>query len=80
MPNFSINRQAPVLLALGEAIRAARLVRHLSQERLALLADIDRSYLGRIERGDNNVALLTLLKISVALDLSAAELLASAGL
>jgi transcriptional regulator with XRE-family HTH domain len=46
---------------------------------LALLADVDRSYVGRVERGDNNVALLTLLKLSGALGVSASVLLQKAG-
>nr|WP_229446595.1 helix-turn-helix transcriptional regulator [Massilia oculi] len=46
----------------------------ISQEDLALIAGVDRSYLGRVERGDNNVAILTLHRIARALDVSLAEL------
>lgn len=79
MPNPSKNRQDPKLVALGVAIKRARLAKGLSQEHLALYADIDRSYLGRVERGDNNIAILTLSKIAYALDLAASELLTDAG-
>lgn len=80
MPNLSKNRQDPVLVALGEAIRGIRLSKNISQEKLALLAEVDRSYVGRVERGDNNVAVLTLVKLAGALDISAAQLMGEAGL
>ena len=80
MPNLSKQRQDPALLALGAAIRRVRRQLGISQERLALLAEVDRSYAGRVERGDNNIALLTLLKVARALDISLAELLAKAKL
>lgn len=80
MPNLSRNRQDPVLVALGEAVRRIRLSKGISQERLALLAEVDRSYVGRVERGDNNVAVLTLARLSGALDISISELMHEAGL
>lgn len=80
MPNLSKQRQNPALIALGSAIRNIRKQQGVSQEKLALLAEIDRSYMGRIERGDNNVAVLTLMKIGQALDISVAELMSKAGL
>jgi transcriptional regulator with XRE-family HTH domain len=80
MPNLSRNRQDPVLVALGEAIRRLRLSKDISQEKLALLAEVDRSYVGRVERGDNNVAVLTLARLASALDISIAKLMKEAGL
>jgi len=80
MPNLSRNRQDPVLVALGEAIRRVRLSKDISQERLALLAEVDRSYVGRVERGDNNVAVLTLFRLAGALDISISKLMQEAGL
>lgn len=74
MPNLSKNRQDPLLLSLGGAIKRIRLEKALSQEKLALLAGIDRTYVGQVERGDNNVAILTLSRLARALDLSIAEL------
>lgn len=70
MPNPSRNRQDPKLVALGEAIRRIRQTKEISQENLALLAEVDRSYVGRVERGDNNVAILTLAKLANALGVS----------
>lgn len=80
MPNLSRNRQDPLLVALGEAIRRTRLSKEISQEKLALLAEVDRSYVGRVERGDNNVAVLTLVRLAHALDISIAQLMQEAGL
>lgn len=74
MPNLTKQRQHPALIALGRAIIQARTKQGLSQEKLALIAGVDRSYVGRVERGDNNIAILTLLKLSQALDLSLEEL------
>ena len=52
----------------------------ISQERLALLVEIDRSYVGRVERGDNKVAVLTLLKVATALGTTIAQLMKQAKL
>jgi transcriptional regulator with XRE-family HTH domain len=56
------------------------LARGISQEKLALLAEVDRSYVGRIERGDNNAAVLTLAKLASALGVSVAKLMQEARL
>lgn len=80
MPNLSSFRQDPVLIALGDAIKRARLAAGLSQEELALKAEIDRSHLGRIERGDNNVAMLTLHRIAHAMNITVTALVADAHL
>lgn len=61
-------------MALGRAIRAERKSRGISQEKLALAAEVDRSYVGRIERGDNNAAALTLLKLAKAMGITLAKL------
>lgn len=65
----------PALVKLGAAIRAARVDKHLSQEALADKANIDRSYIGGIERGEHNVAFMNLLKIADALEMKLSELL-----
>ncbi|WP_255351726.1 helix-turn-helix domain-containing protein [Citromicrobium sp. RCC1897] len=69
-----------MLPLLGEAIRCARTERQMSQEALADLAEIDRSHMGRIERGERNVTILNLRKISNALNVSMAALLSDARL
>jgi transcriptional regulator with XRE-family HTH domain len=52
------------LQVLGERIRAARKAKGLSQEDLALEADIDRSYIGGVERGERNLSFKKLCAIS----------------
>ncbi len=80
MPNLSGKRQHHLLVSLGKTIRQIRLPKGISQEKLALLAEVDRSYVGRVERGDNNVAVLTLARLATALDLTIAKLMQKAGL
>jgi transcriptional regulator with XRE-family HTH domain len=69
-----------VLVALGEAIRRARTGAGLSQEALAVDADLDRSYMGGIERGEHNLTVMNIVKIADALKLKPSTLLDSAGL
>jgi transcriptional regulator with XRE-family HTH domain len=45
-----------------------------SQEELAHRADVDRSYVGGVERGERNVTFLMLCQLSAALELSVSEL------
>lgn len=68
------------LVVLGEAVRARRKVLAMSQEALADHAGIDRSHMGKIERGERNVTLLNLVRIAEALDFKLSEMLANAGL
>lgn len=63
-----MSKKNKYLVELGEHIRDARKAKGLSQEQLALQAEIDRSYVGGIERGERNVSFLTLVKIAVCLD------------
>lgn len=68
------------LKRLGEAVRARRKAMGLSQETLADAAGIDRSHMGKIERGERNVTLLNVVKIAAALNGSASDLLREANL
>lgn len=70
----------PSLVALGEAIRRVRARRGMSQEGLALAADLDRSYIGGIERGEVNVALINIVKLADAMSLTIEALMGEAGL
>jgi ribosome-binding protein aMBF1 (putative translation factor) len=71
---------APVLVAFGAAVRRARQERGLSQEELAHRAGIDRSYMSSIERGGQNLGLMSIARIARAMDMAAAELLLEARL
>ena len=54
---------------VGLNIRRAREEKGISQERLALLADLHRAYVGQKERGEKNIGLRNLEKIAKALDI-----------
>jgi transcriptional regulator with XRE-family HTH domain len=69
----------PLLVSLGVAIRNARLELGLSQEALALSTELDRSYVGGIERGEHNLTTINLAKLSSALNLRLSELLVKSG-
>ena len=56
------------LIELGNNIRKIRNDLELSQEHLAEKADLDRTYVGGIERGERNVTIISILKISRALE------------
>ena len=62
-------------LQIGKLIRNKRVERNLSQESVALLSGIDRSYIGRIERGQVNITVEKLYVIAKVLDIPIKELL-----
>lgn len=68
------------LKRLGAAIRAQRHASGLSQEALADASGIDRSHMGKVERGERNVTLLNLLRIAASLGTKASTLLVEADL
>ncbi|MFN8476064.1 MAG: helix-turn-helix transcriptional regulator [Anaerolineae bacterium] len=62
------------LAQFGANVRQYRLARGLSQEELASLAGLHRTYVGGIERGEQNVSLLNILRLAVALQVSPSKL------
>lgn len=68
------------LVSLGQVVRELRLAKGWSQEAFADYAEIDRSYIGGIERGEHNIALINLVKIASTLGIKAAQLLDKAKL
>jgi transcriptional regulator with XRE-family HTH domain len=59
---------------LGESIRAERKKAKLSQEKLAEKADLNRNYIGEIERAEKKITLETLWKVAKALNLRIRDL------
>jgi transcriptional regulator with XRE-family HTH domain len=55
-------------VALGRAIRELRHEKGISQERLAELADLHRTYVGGVERGERNVSFANILRLAEALE------------
>lgn len=60
---------------LGWNLRSLRVAKGMSQERLGLEAGIDRSYVGRVERGSENVTLTRLDSFASVLGVTVAQLL-----
>lgn len=67
--------EAEPAIAFGKAVRAARVARQISQEELATRAGIERSHMGKIERGQHMPSLALILRVSIALNDSAANLM-----
>lgn len=65
----------PRLVAFGEKVRQIRKKKGLSQEAFADLAGIDRSYMGHIERGDQNITLTKIHQIADALEVPVVNLI-----
>jgi len=65
----------PLLRTIGLTIRSLRRERGLSQEALAALAHIDRSYMSGVERGLRNISVLNVARIASALDVPVRDLL-----
>ena len=59
----------------GQRIKALRKAKGLSQEQLANLAEIDRTYLLAVERGERNISLIVAEKIAIALGEQLSQLL-----
>jgi transcriptional regulator with XRE-family HTH domain len=64
-----------VLVAFGARVREFRTRRGLSQEKLAEFANLHRTYVGSLERGERNVALINIHRLAKALDVEPRELL-----
>jgi transcriptional regulator with XRE-family HTH domain len=58
----------------GGRVRELRRQKGLSQESLALACDLDRTYIGGVERGERNISLINICRIAAALNVSVREL------
>ena len=64
----------PILLAFGQRVQELRKNRNLSQEQLADMAGVHRTYIGMVERAEKNITLRNIKKIAKALDVNIKEL------
>ena len=64
-----------VQFLFGENLRKIRLKRGISQEKLAELAGLHRTYVSSVERGERNISLINIEKLAIALDVSMAKLM-----
>ncbi|MEQ3530187.1 helix-turn-helix transcriptional regulator [Pseudoalteromonas sp. XMcav11-Q] len=65
-----------ILKSFGKSLRAYRVNRGLSQEELAELAHLDRTYISGVERGTRNISLKAIYSLATALEMSVSQLLA----
>ena len=63
------------LLIFGNRLRALRLARGITQEVLAERADLHPTYIGGVERGERNLGLLNLFKLTAALGVRPSDIL-----
>jgi transcriptional regulator with XRE-family HTH domain len=72
---MSRSKSGDLRVAFGQAVRRLRHAKGISQEKLAELAEIHRTYIGDVERGTRNIALVNMSKIAVALGVSLSRLI-----
>ena len=77
-PAGSTTHDAELAHAFGAAVRALRMERGIAQESLAHQAGIERSHMGKIERGEHMPTLAIIFKIAGALECSTAVLMSEA--
>jgi len=65
----------PILLHFGNKVQEFRKAQNLSQEKLAELAGVHRTYIGMIERAEKNITLCNIQKIANALKIDIKDLL-----
>lgn len=63
-----------ILKKFGSKVRELRKHQGISQEKLAKIVSLHRTYIGGIERGERNVSLANISKIAVALEVEIKEL------
>lgn len=73
--HFCHMKDSIILINVGENIRTHRLALKLSQEQLSFACNLDRSYVGGVERGERNVSIINLCKIALALETTPSSLL-----
>lgn len=71
-------RKEIALTSFGDAVKRKRCAMGLSQEELAELAELHRTYIGAIERGERNVSLRNIHRLAMALRMTASELMREA--
>ncbi|MEZ8288906.1 helix-turn-helix domain-containing protein [Vibrio sp. 10N.237.312.B06] len=64
-----------VCLSFGMHLKKIRLDNSLSQEKLAELSDLDRTYISSVERGQRNISLVNICKLATALNIPRSKLL-----
>jgi transcriptional regulator with XRE-family HTH domain len=68
-------RAEQISTVFGQVLREQRLSRQLSQEELALAADVDRTFVSQMERGIRQPTITTLMKLAGALNIQPSTLI-----
>lgn len=69
-----MKNNSTILKKFGDRVRELRIQKGLSQEQLAHIANVHRTYIGMIERAEKNITLLNIEKIANALDTTIKQL------
>lgn len=72
---WQLRKMEDIKVKFGQRVKELRLSKGYSQEKLAEISDLDRTYIPGIEAGKRNVSLIVLQKIANAFDISISELL-----
>ena len=67
--------KSEVSIKFGKKVRDARTKKGLSQEQLAHIANVHRTYIGMIERAEKNITLINIEKIAKALEVNIKDLI-----
>lgn len=67
MKNNYSDEERDILLKIGKCIKDLRIKEGLSQEKLGYKSNLDRTYIGSVERGERNISIINLIKIAKAL-------------
>ena len=70
-----MKNKSEILIKFGDRVREIRTQKGLSQEQLASLADVHRTYIGMIERGERNISLTNMAVFAKVFEMSISELL-----
>lgn len=72
-----MNNELEIKKIFGAKLREIRQEKALSQEALANVCELDRTYIGGVERGERNISLINIVRIANALEVSPSILLSS---
>ncbi len=70
-----MKHKSEISISFGKLLKDLRKRKEISQEELAFRSNLNRTYIGMIERGEKNITLYNLYKISNGLGISLKELL-----
>jgi transcriptional regulator with XRE-family HTH domain len=70
-----MEKRHPNLVKIGKLIRKARKAKGYSQEAFAAEAGLGRTYMGRVERGEQNISIQNLIQIAITLKVELSDIL-----